>query len=660
LVGVAAAQALESAPEEAPLSTAQMKKLSMEELMQIEVPTVFGASKHEQKTSEAPASVSIVTQEDIRHYGYRTLADILRSVRGFYVTYDRSYGYIGLRGINRPGDYGGRVLITVDGHRMNDPIFDTSASMGDFLLDVDLIDRVEVIRGPGSSLYGNNALFTVISVITRRGEDVKGVEASGAVASYNTYTGRLTYGNRFTNGLEVLVSGTMLDSAGHEKLHYPEFSDIHGGYAEKLDNEYAKRVFASVSYQDLSLAGGYSDRKKELPTAAFGTLFNTPPAFTDDERAFAELKYRHEFLHEWIVMARLYFDHYQYSAKSAFDAEDPLNPGTVIVNADDTLAQAWGGEAQVSKTLWDKHRLTAGAEFRDDLKLCQANYDVDPPATWVDVDSEADNFGLYVQGEFSIRTNLILNAGMRYDHYLTFGSTLNPRAALIWSPWQATTFKALYGQAYRAPNAFELDYVAPGYKSNPDLQPETVRSYELAWEQTLGRHLRLTTALFYNRADDLITLIEDSDKLWVYRNTDSVDARGVEVELEGTWKAFRGRVSYTFANAVNNATGDLLSNSPEHLAKLNLSAPLWRDRLFAALEVQGMSQRATERNTTTDSFAVVHFTLFSRELIKGLELSASVYNLFDTRYGDPVSVDFTQASIEQDGRTFRAKVTYRF
>ena len=161
-------------------STSDLKKLSLEQLMDIEVESVYGASKFEQKVTEAPSSVSIVTADDIKKYGYRTLADILRSVRSFVITSDRNYSYIGVRGFGRTGDYNSRILVLVDGHRINDNIYEQALIGEDFIIDVDLIDRVEVIRGPGSSLYGNNAYLAVISVTTRKASNYGGVEASGA------------------------------------------------------------------------------------------------------------------------------------------------------------------------------------------------------------------------------------------------------------------------------------------------------------------------------------------------------------------------------------------------------------------------------------------------------------------------------------------------
>jgi iron complex outermembrane receptor protein len=103
--------------------------------MQIEVNTVYGASKYEQKLIEAPAAVSIVTSLDIKRNGYRTLADILRSVRGFYTTYDRNYHYLGMRGFSRPGDYNTRFLLLVDGHRINDSIYNTASIGTEFPVD---------------------------------------------------------------------------------------------------------------------------------------------------------------------------------------------------------------------------------------------------------------------------------------------------------------------------------------------------------------------------------------------------------------------------------------------------------------------------------------------------------------------------------------------
>ena len=159
---------------EAKQAPKDLSQLSLEELMNLKVDTVYGASKFEQKVTEAPSSITIITTDEIQKYGYRTLADLLRSVPGFYVSYDRQDAYIGVRGISRPSDYNTLVLTLIDGHRVNENVFDGTYVDGQFVLDVDLVDRVEIIRGPGSSLYGTDAFFAVINIITKRGRDLKG------------------------------------------------------------------------------------------------------------------------------------------------------------------------------------------------------------------------------------------------------------------------------------------------------------------------------------------------------------------------------------------------------------------------------------------------------------------------------------------------------
>ena len=187
--------------------------------MQVEVRTVFSASRRTQTLAEAPASVTIITADEIRKYGYRTLADILQSVRGFYVTYDRNYDYLGVRGFGRTGDYNARVLLMVDGHRVNDNVYSGAPIGTEFILDVDLIDRVEIVRGPASALYGNNAFFAVINVITRRGTDLKGGEVSGGYGSFDSYQARATYGDKFREDGEYLFSITRYASEG-DRLHF--------------------------------------------------------------------------------------------------------------------------------------------------------------------------------------------------------------------------------------------------------------------------------------------------------------------------------------------------------------------------------------------------------------------------------------------------------
>jgi outer membrane receptor for ferrienterochelin and colicins len=642
-------------------SVSELKAMDLNELLRVDIPTVFGASKHEQRITEAPSSVSIVTKEDIKLQGYRTLQDLLQGVRGFYVTSDRDYGHIGVRGVNRPGDWGGRVLIAVDGHRLNEPLYDSAFNQSDFILDLDLVERVEVIRGPGSALYGNNAFFAVINVVTRSGADMKGAEVSGAYGSFDAETGRISYGNRFKNGVEFLLSGTYFGSEGHDRLYYDEYAAINNGLAQKSDYENAKNAFLKASYMDFSLEAAWVDRDKHVPSAPLGSQFADGRYRTMDEREYVDLRYQHQFENELTLMARVYQDYYRFDAVYPFDYQDPLNPG-ITLNNDYGRADWVGTEWQLTKVLLDQHRVTGGVEYRRDISITQKNYDVAPPAIYVDSKNSGDIVGVYLQDEYSIRTNLVLNAGARYDYFSAFGSTINPRAALIYSPVDETTLKLIYGQAYRAPNDFENSYNATGYKHVGTLDPESVRSYEIVYEQGLPGRLRLTVSGFYEQIQDLIVNDTDAaDGKIFWRNLDSVDTRGFEAELEGHWNSgIRARASYTLAHAQDNQRKQRLSNSPLHMLKAQITAPVWPEKVFLSLEALGTSERYTARRGTAGAYAVLNATLFSRHLFKGLEASVSIYNLLDRSYGDVVSEDFLQEVIPQDGRSFRLKLTYSF
>jgi iron complex outermembrane receptor protein len=233
---------------------------------------------------------------------------------------------------------------------------------------------------------------------------------------------------------------------------------------------------------------------------------------------------------------------------------------------------------------------------------------------------------------------------------------------LIYEPLKKTVFKLLYGTAFRAPNVYELFYQGAGNKSNPDLKPETIQTFELVWEQYLGNHFRGVASAFSYKINNLINQQVDSeDGLLVYRNTDQIEARGLEFEIEGKWpNLVEGRVSYTFQDTKDRETGTGLTNSPRHLAKLNLSFPLIKGKLFFGVEEQYTSKRKTLAGKEAGDFFVTNLTLFSQGLLKGLEASASVYNLLDREYGDPGASEHIQDLLRQDDRTFRLKLTYHF
>jgi outer membrane receptor for ferrienterochelin and colicins len=639
-------------------STNDLTELPLEALMNLEVPKVYAASKLEQKTTEAPASTTIVTSDEIKKFGYRTLADLLQSVPGFNVSYDRNYDFLGAEGISL-GDANNRVLLLVNGHRVNNNLTDGAAIGTDFILDIDLVDRVEIVRGPGAVLYGNNAFLGVINVITRQGGQINGVETSFDYGTFDTYKGRVTFGKQFTNGINVLVSGSIYDSAGAEHLFYPQFDTPtqNNGVAQNMDGDSFRSFFSSLGYKDFTFENAFNYREKVNPTAQYDTTFDDPRLRTIDERGYSALKYAHSFPDVVDVTAQVYFDRYTHYIGYPQSLVVGTNVLFSTLTTEHDTGEWWGTELQLNKTLWDRLVLTLGGEFRDDFLQEQVISGQTP------IIRDRESHGIYLQGDFAVLTNLHFNAGVRYDQYSDFDPAFDPRLALIYNPLPGSTFKAIYGTAFRVPDFEELS--DPRFQ---DITPEEITSYELVYEQALGRHLRSSLSGFYNQMDHLIVFDDGS-----YTNLNA-QTKGLELALEGSWtNGIRGRASYSFQYTKDDTVVWQMPDSPNDMFKVNLSVPLIKDKLFVGAEFQYTSDRFSLHNTTDASgqpitvqgedaggYGVVNLTLFSQKIIKNVEFSASVYNLLNHRYADPASDFHIQDIIEQNGRSFRMKLTYRF
>jgi len=643
--------------------TPNLLDMSLEDLMALDIDSVSGVSGFKQKVTEAPASVTIITAEEIQRYGYRTLADILRNVRGFYVSNDRNYSYLGVRGYGLPGDYNSRITLLIDGHRLNDNIFDAAMIGTEFPLDADLIDRVEVIRGPNSSLYIASAFLGVINVVTKRGRDSQKVSVAGSVASYGTYQGRVSYGNQFKNGLELLLSGSFYDSHGQDQLFFPQF-DIpatNNGIALNADDDESHQFLANLSWGHFTLQGVFGSRDKGIPTAPFGSVFNVTGTHTIDARGYLDLEYDRKLGSGWNLTNRLYYDQYNNDGTYIYDYSDFGGPSRVM-NRNFAHGKWWGDEVAFSKQAFARQRLTFGAEFQDNFQQDQGNYDLQPFVQYFTSYRTSNIFSVYAQDEIHLRKNLVLNLGLRYDHYSTFGGTTNPRAALIYSPWEKSTFKLLYGQSFRAPNFFELYYAAPGNEPNPSLRPETVKTMELVWEQYFANHFRMTVSGFYYPIRGLIgEQVDLATGNAFFTNAGSLDLRGVDFEFARKLSGgLEGAVSYSFQDVRSPRTPMPLTNSPKHLVQASLSVPLFQRKIFASMDLQYVSKRATLAGQYAAGYVVPNFTLFSRKILKGWELSASLYNAFNQKYADPAGNGLAEDSIVQDGRNFRIKLGYKF
>jgi outer membrane receptor for ferrienterochelin and colicins len=628
--------------------------MSLQDLLGAEV--VSSASKFPQEVREAPASITVITAEDMRRQGHRSLADVLRSARGLYTTYDRNYEYVGVRGFSRPGDYNTRVLLLLDGHRLNDGIYDMAPIGADFPVDISLIDRVEIIRGPSSSLYGTSAFFAVINVVTRTGGQRKGLGAEAYAGSLSTRGANVSFGRLFERGDELLVAASGYRSSGAESLYFPEFADDPtGGLAARLDGDESSKVFGSYAHGRISVRGGMGYRNKSVPTASFATVFGDAREATIDTRGFMNLVFDGPVAHGWLATARLAYDYYTYSGTYPYDYGD----GVTALSQDLTQSHTAGGEVTARRRFARVHLFSAGVEVRNQFRAHQ--YASDGFDTVLSVNKPGTIIGLYAQDEMRVRSWLIVNGGVRLDRYPTFGNYAAPRVGVVVLPRSATAIKLLRGKAFRAPNAYEL-YYFDAMQVQPGLEPENITSTELVWEEYVSKNVRTTLTVFNYDAEEIIeqrshAATTGSDDLY-FANSGDVVGRGIETEIETRLpRGFMARASHAYARVRDHVSGSAVSNSPAHLGKFSVQVPV--GRFYVATEGQFVGERRTLAGDRLESFFVPAVTLTSPADRK-LDFTLSVYNALNTSYADPGGEEHTQRVIPQDGRTMLARFRVRF
>ncbi|HET7791188.1 MAG TPA: TonB-dependent receptor [Gemmatimonadales bacterium] len=609
---------------------------------------VTGASRYDQDTRDAPSSITIITAEEIQRYGYRTLAEALEHVRGFVVNDDRNYSYVGVRGFAVPGDYNSRVLLLVDGHRINESVFESAPIGPDGLIDLRMVERIEIVRGPGSSLYGASALFAVVNIVTRQPRWVQGVDASASTASYGTRRGNFAAGGRLGNGVELMGFASAYRSTGQD-LSFPGLGTAVGADGERYDREFGKVVAG-----DWTLQAGRSWREKQIPTGSFQTTFNDPRAQTVDAFSFGLLRYQHGFATLSSVEATVSYDAYTYRGRY------PYSTG---LTADYGLSRSWAFEGQYVHPVADRHRFVVGVATQFNTKQDQGDDNLDSGTVIFRSHRQGEIWALFAQDEWRLGPALRITAGLRHDHYDTFGGTTNPRIAVVYDASSAATFKLLYGRAFRAPNAYELDYQDGGLsmKTPTGLKPERLESYEAVFESEPLRDLRFTATAFVLHLNDLVTQVQDStDSLLVYRNLGRAQSEGLELEADARFPGgSEVGVSFTAQQVTDPGTRADLPAAPHYLATAHVSVPVAGDRLRASLAGRYVGTQRTVTGASVGSSTVSDLTLVGT-LTAHLTASAGVYNVFDARYGDPAGSDQVVSVIPQNRRNLRLSLGAHF
>lgn len=628
--------------------------LPLEALLNI---TVSAASKYEQKSSEAPSSVTVLTADDIRAHGWRTLSQALASLRGVYITNDRTYEFVGTRGFGLPGDFNSRVLLKIDGYRTNDAVYDQALIGRDFPLDMDLVERIEYAPGSGSVLDGSNAFFGVVNVITKKGKTVNGAQIAANFDSQNTREGRLSYGKRFENDADLLLSVSGYRSDNNDDLRLagsPDFFQPDSVRVRNNDSGRDKELFAKLALpMGLTLEGVFGDRHKQVPTGAYGSNFNDRRNYIEDKSYFLQVAFDQSINKDLSLKARLFTGGYKYTGSYVYLAavDDPYK-------ADESgEGKSWGTELNLIYRGFNNHTVLGGLEYNNKYQLDQIYHD----ALGGVLDSKKDsyNYGLFVQDDWTFMPNWRLNLGVRTDwDNVTKDHRASPRVALIHNLNKATTVKAIYGRAFRSPNAYELYYGIDSYAQigNLSLKPETISNFELAIERDTGDTRWLASAYHYALKD--LSLQVDNGGLQQFQNSPKLDANGIELEAE---RKFTNGLKLRGSYAWQKVESIELPNSPRHNAKINLTAPLFNRQALLGLEGQYVSSRISQNGAAaTKPEILVNLNLSTDKLIPKVDLSLGIHNVFNRHNEQPASTDIPQLVNRQDGRIVNLKAVYNF
>jgi iron complex outermembrane receptor protein len=622
--------------------------LSLEQLMQREV---VWASKIAQQISDSPSAVAIVTAADIRAYGYRTLADVINSMRGLYTTSDRRYQYMGGRGFGAPEDYAGRIMLLIDGYATQDNLFTQAYIEDSGLLDLEIIERVEYVPGTGSVTYGNNALLGIINVVTKNGRDFNTAQLSTEFASHGMQKQRVTMGKLFDNGADLLLSASVLKADG-QNHYFPAYDSptTNNGWAENIDNERNKRLFGKFSFEGWTLEAAYVDRKKVVPTNPDRfTLFNTPYAI-DDTNAFVNLRYEADLGLKLRSASRFYYGYYGYegSREYADYSEDNIRYGERHHEG-----RWWGLEQKFVGNWFTDHAVVFGFEFRNDFTQHLSRAYFSPTYSFLserNKDYSRTITSFYLTDEYRINDQWSINVGARYDNASDLKSNISPRVAAIYRPSLSTTLKASYSEAFRMPNANELS-------STPaeSVAPEYVTATELVLQHDFSPRMRLTSSIYrYIRSDQLVYDLAQSE----YLPTGSSHADGVEFELERSWESgIRTRGSLAFQHSEDTDGQDAV-NSPNALGKFNLTFPIIADRLRLGFEAQYIGRRLSLERRELSSVTLANLTLSSERKWYGMSASFSLRNLFDKEYEVVSPSGVLPDSLRMDGRTSWLQLNY--
>jgi iron complex outermembrane receptor protein len=666
----------------------QAKDSTKEELLLFyEEKDLVVATKRKIPLSKAPAIATIITADEIKNMGARNIMDVLKMVPGIGISINEFGRYMfEVRGIRTATSE--KILVMIDGHRLNESY--TGSALANIYNDlpVENIKQIEVVRGPGSALYGANAFVAVINIITKNADDIKGVDVSATGGSFDTKKFNLLAGSSYeklkvsgsidylnTNGPKLVIDKDRF--AGQSYTKAPGRTDLS---LEKTD------VFLKASYGNLTFRGQYVGKDR-------GAYIGNAYALTDEnfiayKNLWNELNYSQKITNDLSANLKIYFDQFEQDAKVELFPEGFTS--TAGTFPDGAFAQAilknrtLGTEMQFEYEPFEDNHLIIGGLYENirqfDVKM-YANYD--PRTTtasllplgsfqevtyWANFNRDArrEVWAAFIQDEWGIRDNLNITAGARYDHYSEFGDTVNPRVGVVWGIRDNMDVKLLYGQAFRAPSFVEL-YNAnnPTVVGNINLKPEKIRTYEAGVGYRVTDEFRIEADYFSSLVDDLIAR-DATVSPARYANKGGARVTGIEIDFIGQYTSSNyWKLSYAYQEPKDRDTKQRLADVPSKRANASLNYELSK-YINSHIDVLWTGSRPRASGDTrgkTPAYTTVDLTLIGKNIRKDLEIKASVYNLFDKRYKDPDTSGSSKLipnDFPREGISALVTVSYKF
>ncbi|HLX46209.1 MAG TPA: TonB-dependent receptor [Bryobacteraceae bacterium] len=622
-----------------------------------DLPKVEAAALHEQTLDEAPADVTVISRKDIRTYGYRTLGEALNSVRGFYSSRDHMYTFMGVSGFSLPGDYNTRFLVMINSHPLTDNIYSSNGAFEqDFGLDLDLVERIEVVRGPSSALYGSNGIFATINIVTVSPLDFPAAFATIEAGSFGEKKAMFAGSYYLGKGANLLVSGSVVNSSG-ESFFFPELDSEQYGYGRAIgmDGERAYHTFANLVWRNWNIVAYFNGRDKAAPVA-YDFSANTLSArasHVDDSNNYVNAVYGRTLWRGDLRWA-IGYNQYRYADRFDFLTQD----GGLLDRRSYALGDWLTSRLtyRVPAGVWGT--LTAGARASVDLRNLQYDREVWPQAaTLFSISKPQGGIGVFVQDEKQLSRQWDLDAGVRLDESRYYGHFLSPRAAISFHATARTVYKLIYGRPFRNPNTYEQFYAdGVAFLPAPPLKPETANTFELVAQHRFGHGVRGSVNVYDYRLKNLIEAVYEDNGASQVNNVSGSKSRGVEWELGGKPRRWLDTdASFSWQKANPDGSAARFPNSPAYLAKGRWAIPAGR-RVTFANSVQWMSSRLTYAGDVVRPVLLVDVTLTVRPLRAGFEVQAGVRNALNWWYQDPIGLSLDQ--IRGDPRTAYVKVSW--